>query len=94
VTGRSVKGSVLKSRLAFVEERAGAAGLERVLARLEPEDRDVLGGVLLAAGWYPFETGARLDAAIADELGGGERVYRALGARSAQDKLSASHKAY
>jgi uncharacterized protein (TIGR02265 family) len=87
-----VKGSVLKSRIAFVEEHAHAEGLERVLARLSGEDRAALTGVL-ASAWYPFDLGRRLDEAIVRELGGGRPDYfEQLGAASAERNLSGVHK--
>jgi len=94
MTERMIKGSVLKSRLTFLEQRLGAAGVTRVISRLEFSDREILQGILLPAGWYPFETAERLDQAIADELGGSDEIYRELGAKSAELNLSASQKTY
>jgi uncharacterized protein (TIGR02265 family) len=82
-----IKGSVLRSRLAMVEELAPEGGLDRVLARLAPEERDTL-GTLLASSWYPFEVGRHLDAAIVDELGGGRAAFfEKLGEASAEKNL-------
>jgi len=61
----SVKGSVLRARLALVEELAASEGTRRVLARLSDADRGVLES-LLASAWYPFELGKRLDQAIVE----------------------------
>ncbi len=94
VAERSIKGSVLKARLAFIEQRLGKVGIARILARLSKEDRDVLEGILLPAGWYPFETSERLTVAIAKELGDGDDVYMELGRVSAEMNLSASQKVY
>jgi hypothetical protein len=69
-----IKGSVLRSRLAMVDEMAPDGGRGRVLARLEPQDREAL-GALLASSWYPFELGRHLDAAIVEELGGGQATF-------------------
>ena len=55
---QQVKGSVLKARLAFVEEHAGKDGVERVLARLSAEDRAALRNVV-AIQWCPFDLGTR-----------------------------------
>ncbi len=90
----SVKGSVLQSRLAFVKERAGQPAVDKVLASLPESDRKILTGMLLPAGWYPFETADRLDLAISRELGMGDQVFRVLGEKSATDNLAASHRVY
>jgi uncharacterized protein (TIGR02265 family) len=89
----SIKGAVLRSRLAFVRERDGAAGLDAVLERLTGEDRQALANVL-AASWYPFEVNERLDQAIAAATGMGEAIFRLLGETSASDNLGAMHRAF
>jgi uncharacterized protein (TIGR02265 family) len=83
----SIKGSVLRARLALVEELAPKDGLERVLSRLTAGDRDTLVS-LLASAWYPFELGKRLDDAIVEELGGGRpEFFEKLGEASAEKNL-------
>jgi hypothetical protein len=83
----SVKGSVLRTRLALVEELAPKDGRDRVLARLAPGERDVLAS-LLASAWYPFELGKKLDEAIVEVLGGGRAdFFEKLGAASADKNL-------
>jgi uncharacterized protein (TIGR02265 family) len=83
----SIKGSVLRTRLALVEELAPGDGRPRVLARLEAKDRDALGS-LLASAWYPFELSRRLDEAIVQELGGGRTdFFEKLGEASAEKNL-------
>ncbi|HEX9187525.1 MAG TPA: TIGR02265 family protein, partial [Vicinamibacteria bacterium] len=83
----SIKGSVLRTRLALVEELAPGDGLKRVLARLTGQERDVLGS-LLASAWYPFELGKHLDEAIVQELGGGRtEFFEKLGEASADKNL-------
>jgi len=85
----SIKGSVLRARLALVEELAPGEGLERVLARLTTPERDVLSSIL-ASAWYPFELGRRLDEVIVQELGGGRTdFFEKLGAASADKNLGA-----
>ena len=87
-----IKGSILRSRLAFVEEQAGQAGLVKLMAALSAPDRQALTG-LLATKWYPFELGTRLDAAIVAAIGGGDRRYfERLGAASAEKNLKGVHK--
>ena len=82
-----IKGSVLRSRLALVDEIAPDGGRERVLARLPPADQETLKS-LLASSWYPFELGKSLDAAIVDELGGGNATFfEKLGEASAEKNL-------
>lgn len=85
----SVKGSVLRSRLALVEELAPGDGRGRVLARLPAADREALSSPL-ASSWYPFELGRRLDEAIVQELGGGRAgFFEKLGEASAEKNLGA-----
>jgi uncharacterized protein (TIGR02265 family) len=89
-----VKGSVLKSRLAFVEQQGGAAAVARVLATLPPADRIELRN-LVAIQWCPFELGRRLDDAIVTVLGGGRaQFFERLGAASADANLTGVHKSF
>jgi hypothetical protein len=82
-----IKGSVLRSRLALVEELSPGDGVERVLARLPEADRRTLGS-LLAASWYSFDLGSRLDEAIVAEIGGGRpEFFEKLGEASAEKNL-------
>jgi len=90
----SIKGGVLKSRLAFLEGRGGPEAVRRVLGTLLSEERALLSGELDPAGWYPFETGSHLDAAIEAELGGGDALFREMGAQSARDNLSFAQRAF
>jgi uncharacterized protein (TIGR02265 family) len=92
----SVKGSILRSRLALVEELAPGDGRKRVLARLERGERETL-EALLASSWYPFELGRRLDEAIVEELGGGKPdFFEKLGEASAEKNLGPAgvHRAF
>jgi uncharacterized protein (TIGR02265 family) len=88
----NIKGGVLTSRLAFVREKRGEVGLERLLAKLPEADRAVLAGVVLPFKWYPFALYSRLDEVIAEELGMGDKLFVLLGSRSANDNLSTDHK--
>ena len=91
---QEVKGSVLKSRFAMIEELGGADTVERVLGAMSPEDRDTLKTVV-AVGWYPFELGKRLDHAIVNALGGGRaEFFEKLGEASAVQNLTGSHKSF
>jgi hypothetical protein len=92
--GIKIKGSVFKSRLAFVEEQAGADGLRRVKARLDTADQEALARVL-SAGWYSFDLGRKLDEAIVDVLGAGDANYFVrLGMDSATRNLTGVHRAF
>jgi uncharacterized protein (TIGR02265 family) len=85
----SIKGSVLRTRLALVEDLAPDDGLKRVFARLTEQERDVLTS-LLASAWYPFDLGRRLDEAIVHELGSGRpEFFEKLGEASAEKNLGA-----
>ncbi len=53
---QKVKGSILKSRLAFVEKQFGPEGLDRVMENLDPEDQKALRG-LVPVAWLDFEIG-------------------------------------
>jgi uncharacterized protein (TIGR02265 family) len=91
---QEVKGSVLKSRFAMIEDLGGAAAVERVLAAMTPEDRAALKTVV-AIGWYPFDLGTRLDDAIVKTLGGGRpEFFEKLGAASAEKNLTGAHKSF
>jgi uncharacterized protein (TIGR02265 family) len=91
---QQVKGSVLISRLAFVEQHGGADAVERVLATLAPAERTQLRN-LVAIQWCPFELGRRLDDAIVNVLGGGRaQFFERLGAASADANLTGVHKAF
>lgn len=86
----SVKGSILLSRLEFLRAQKGPEAAARVLTTLGDEDRSVLAGSMHPNEWYPFQTNASLDLAIAAEMQSGDEVFRALGAASAEHNLVAS----
>jgi len=91
---QQIKGSVIKSRLAFVEEHAGKAGVDQVLAALKDDDRKALASVITVK-WYPLELGTRLDDAIVRVVGGGKaEFFERLGAASAEKNLTSVHKAF
>ncbi|MFN8092526.1 MAG: TIGR02265 family protein [Vicinamibacteria bacterium] len=90
----SVKGSVLRSRLALVDDLAPEGGRDRVLARLTGPERATMVS-LLAASWYPFELGKKLDEAIVAELGGGRAdFFEKLGEASAEKNLGGVHRSF
>jgi uncharacterized protein (TIGR02265 family) len=88
-----IKGNILLSRLAFVRERFGGEAIEKVLSSLPAEDQKILRGLVSNVGWYPFETGNRLDKAIASRLAGGDMmIFESIGASSARQNLTSVHK--
>jgi uncharacterized protein (TIGR02265 family) len=94
MTVQQIRGTVLKSRLAFIEEVAGKEGVQRVLSALPPEDQKIY-RMILSISWYPFEISMRLDHAIVAVLGGGDpRYFEKLGEASALKNLTSAHKAY
>ncbi len=91
---QQVKGSVLKSRIAYVEAQGGAEAVERVLSTLSDEDRTAL-QIILTVQWYPFDLGKRLDDAIVAALGEGKPEYfLKLGEASATKNLTSIHKQF
>jgi hypothetical protein len=91
---QQVKGQILKSRLAFVEENFGEDGLKQVMESLSPEDREAL-EEMLPMTWLPFEVGTRLDQAIVDVVGGGDpQFFDELGVASANKNLGGLHSTF
>jgi uncharacterized protein (TIGR02265 family) len=91
---QQIKGAVLKSRIAFVEQHSGKKGVERVLESLPPGDQRTL-RMLFTSNWYPFDLGKTLDQAIVQVLGGGKNAFfERLGEASAQSNLGNIHSGY
>ena len=91
---QQIKGGVLKSRLAFVEEQFGKDQLERVLANLGEADRKTL-AMLATVRWYPFDVGKALDRTIVEVVGGGDPAFfERLGVASADRNLTTVHKSF
>ena len=91
---QQIKGAVLKSRMAFVEEVAGKDGVARVLAALPPADQRTL-KLVFTSNWYPFPLGRALDEAIVQVLGNGRTdFFERLGEASAEKNLSTVHAGY
>ncbi len=87
-----VKGNIVRARVAFVKERFGDDGWDRVLRTMSPADQELLSGVVNVA-WYPFEFGRRLDDAIVSAVGGGRTtVFEEMGRVSARENLTSVHK--
>jgi uncharacterized protein (TIGR02265 family) len=91
----NIRGAVLKARKRFVEEHFGSGAWDELLAGLTEDDRSVLGGLIVPGGWYPFETGERLDRAIVQVLGGGDAgVFEEIGRKSARENLGGVHASF
>jgi len=91
---QQIKGAVLKSRIAFIEQHAGKEGVRRVLESLPTGDQRTL-RMLFTSNWYPFDLGKALDQAIVQVLGGGKNeFFERLGEASAQSNLSNIHSGY
>lgn len=91
---QQVKGAVLKSRIAFVEEHFGKDAVQRVIASLPAEDQRPF-RLLFTSNWYPFELGKRLDDAIVRVVGQGRAdFFERLGAASAEKNLASLHAGY
>jgi uncharacterized protein (TIGR02265 family) len=91
---QQIRGTVLKSRLAFVEEMAGKEGVQQVLGALPPEDQQVF-KMIMTISWYPFALGTRLDQAIVTVLGKGDpKYFERLGEASASKNLASMHRPY
>ena len=91
---QQIKGSVVKSRLAFVEENFGKEGVNRVLATLPEPDRKTLASILTVK-WYPLDLGTRLDEAIVNALADGKPdFFERLGAASAEKNLTGVHRSF
>jgi hypothetical protein len=91
---QQVKGAVLKSRLAFVEQHSGKPAVARVLATLSPDVQRIL-RMLFTSNWYPFDIGRALDDAIVQVLGGGRpEFFERLGEASAEANLATIHSSY
>ncbi len=90
-----VKGAVLLARRVFVLEEHGEEAWQAVLAELPEKDRELLGGFVLTASWYPFELNERLDAAVVQQVGGGDpAIFKQIGAWSAKKNLAGPHRTF
>ncbi len=90
-----IKGALIAARRAFVVESFGQDAWESLLATLDPEEREVLQGLVLAINWYPLELATRLEHAIVRVLGGGDpTLYDAMGAHSAGRNLRSLYAAF
>ena len=68
----NVKGTALRARLRFVEERAGVEGYRRFLDALTPATRALIDARILASAWYPFGAFIEICEVIDRQLGAGD----------------------
>jgi hypothetical protein len=67
----NVKGTALRARLRFVEERAGVEGYRRFVDALSAGTRAIVDARVLASGWYPFGAFVEICEVIDRQLGDG-----------------------
>jgi hypothetical protein len=84
-----VQGSLLKSRLLYVQMKHGVATLKRILAGLPEDERRTLTSRIYVGEWYSLATLTRLDDVIFREIGAGNpNVAEDLGSFSAELNLN------
>ena len=89
-----VKGTKIKSKLAFLEQEYGASIVERVLDSIEPGNRSSLSSVV-DLGWYEISLFERLLGAIVDVVGKGhEQILERIGHHSAGNLSEHAYKVY
>ena len=90
-----IKGVVLRARAEFIKDHFGDDAWQRVLDALPAEDKKSMQNMLLAARWYPFEIGERIDKVIVDTLGNGKsHIFEEIGAKSAEQNLTMEHRTF
>lgn len=89
-----IKGTKIKSKLAFVEGSLGAETLEAVIDHLPPEIREDLRRVL-DLGWYPIRLYNQLLEAIVEVAGGGDQaVVDQMGRETAEYQARHAYSVY
>jgi len=68
----TAKGTIIKTSLAYVEERHGTDALKRVIAELDPATRSLVSGMILSSGHYPVPVVGALLTTIDRVLGRGD----------------------
>ena len=91
-----IKGLIILARREFVEQRWGKEGWEKVVARMSPADQQILKGLILPIGWYPFELNIRLDKIIAEVHSPHDRkeIFYEMGRASAETNMHKLHPSY
>jgi len=76
MTGASVeprvKGVTILGLIKLIKKRASDEDMQRVIDRLQPEDRQVFDERILVSTWYPYRTFHNLLASIDEILGAGD----------------------
>ena len=89
-----VKGVVILNGRDYALASGGEQGWDRVLERLEPDDRQALAEVI-PVGWYDMGLYDRTNRALADALGGGgSEVMTAAGRFAAEHDLKTIHRLF
>lgn len=65
----NAKGTVFISTVRFLKESFGEEGLQKVIARLAPDERQRMGAPILASAWYPVSLLLHIIQASRDEFG-------------------------
>jgi predicted hydrocarbon binding protein len=90
----SVKGTIFMSSRAFVVERFGEEAWGLVMAKLVPEDREVLAGAVVM-GWYPMGLYERVCRACDRVLGDGTMSLMVpMGRYAAEHDLKILHRIF
>jgi hypothetical protein len=90
-----VKGSVLRARLRYVEERAGDDGYRRFVEALAPATRAIVAERILANAWYPFAAYIEISEVIDRQLGAGDlALCHELGRYSCDTNLPTLYKIF
>jgi hypothetical protein len=93
--GGRVKGGMVKAHLQWVTQNRPDLTVEDLCRRVSPSTADVLRGLVLAIGWYPFRALVETDRAITEACGGDpEALFKELGRYSARLNLGTSYKVY
>lgn len=88
-SGKKIHGSILGSRFAFVEDRFGPSGRNRLINALPMKEREKIKSVVFENNWYDFETLDAVDRYIVNILGDGNRqLLHELGRFSADYNYS------
>jgi predicted hydrocarbon binding protein len=89
-----VKGTKVRSKLAFIEDEYGQEMVGKVLASLAPEDRRAIHRIL-DLGWYPANLyDQTLRAIVAVAAGGDEGVLDRIGEYTAEHQSAGAYKVY